>query len=181
MGGVGGGRMGLVNEDKMFALWITDFPLFERDEETNQIIPSHHIFTSPQQEDLRYLEQEPLKVRGRLFDVVLNGIELGSGSIRCHNRELQERLLRIAGVDPAQFEFFLAALDAGAPPHGGIGMGFDRIVAIFAGLDSIRDTIAFPKTTSGQGLMEGQPAEVAKDQLEKLGIRIVPKRRKKND
>jgi len=176
-----GRRMGLVNEDKMFALWITDFPLFERDEETNQIIPSHHIFTSPQAQDLRYLEQDPLKVRGRLFDVVLNGIELGSGSIRCHNRQLQERLLRIAGIDPAQFEFFLAALDAGAPPHGGIGIGFDRIVAIFAGLDSIRDTIAFPKTTSGQGLMEGQPAKVAKDQLEKLGIRIVPKRRKKND
>lgn len=176
-----GRRMGLVNEDKMFALWITDFPLFERDEETGEIVPSHHIFTSPQAQDVRYLEQDPLKVRGRLFDVVLNGIELGSGSIRCHNRQLQEKLLRIAGIDPAQFEFFLAALDAGAPPHGGIGMGFDRIVAIFAGLDSIRDTIAFPKTTSGQGLMEGQPAKVPKDQLEKLGIRIVPKRRKKND
>ena len=176
-----GRRMGLVNEDKMFALWIADFPLFERDEETNQIIPSHHIFTSPQQEDIRYLEQDPLKVRGRLFDVVLNGIELGSGSIRCHNRQLQEKLLRSAGIDPAQFEFFLAALDAGAPPHGGIGMGFDRIVAVFAGLDSIRDTIAFPKTTSGQGLMEGQPAKVAKDQLAELGIRIAPKRRKKND
>lgn len=176
-----GRRMGLVNEDKMFALWITDFPLFERDDETGEIIPSHHIFTLPQAQDLRYLEQDPLKVRGRLFDVVLNGIELGSGSIRCHNRQLQEKLLRIAGIDPAQFEFFLAALDAGAPPHGGIGMGFDRIVAIFAGLDSIRDTIAFPKTTSGQGLMEGQPAKVPKDQLEKLGIRIVPKRRKKND
>jgi aspartyl-tRNA synthetase len=176
-----GRKMGLVDDAAMKFLWITEFPLFERDEETNRIIPSHHIFTSPQQEDVRYLEQDPLKVRGRLFDVVLNGVELGSGSIRCHNRGVQEKLLRTAGVDPSQFEFFLAALDSGAPPHGGIGMGFDRIVAVFAGLSSIRDTIAFPKTTSGQGLMEGQPAEVSKDQLEELGIRIAIKRRKKND
>jgi aspartyl-tRNA synthetase len=144
-------------------------------------VPSHHIFTSPQEEDIKYLDSDPLKVHGRLFDVVLNGVELGSGSIRCHQRELQEKLLRIAGVDPSQFEFFLKALDAGAPPHGGIGMGFDRIVAIFAGLDSIRDTIAFPKTTSGQGLMEGQPAEVTKDQLEELEIKVVHKRRNKDD
>lgn len=176
-----GRKMGLVDDAAMKFVWITGFPLFERDEERGEIVPSHHIFTSPQAQDLRYLDSDPLRVRGRLFDVVLNGVELGSGSIRCHNRELQAKLLRIAGVDPDQFEFFLTALDAGAPPHGGIGMGFDRIVAIFAGLDSIRDTIAFPKTTSGQGLMEGQPAGVAKNQLEELGIRIAPKRRKKND
>lgn len=176
-----GRKMGLVDEDKMSALWVTDFPLFERDEETGRIVPTHHIFTSPQNDDIKYLDSDPLKVRGRLFDVVLNGVELGSGSIRCHQRDLQEKLLRIAGVDPVQFEFFLKALDAGAPPHGGIGMGFDRIVAIFAGLDNIRDTIAFPKTTSGQGLMEGQPAQVSKDQLEELGIRVVSKRRKKDD
>lgn len=176
-----GRKMGLVDDDKMSAVWVTDFPLFERDEERGEITASHHIFTSPYEEDLKYLEQDPLKVRGRLFDAVLNGVELGSGSIRCHNRQLQEKLLRIAGIEPSQFEFFLEALDAGAPPHGGIGMGFDRIVAVFAGLSSIRDTIAFPKTTSGQGLMEGQPAEVAKDQLSELGIRIATKRRKKND
>lgn len=176
-----GRKMGLVDDAAMKFIWVTDFPLFEREEERGEIIPSHHIFSSPHEEDLKYLEQDPLKVRGRLFDAVLNGVELGSGSIRCHRRDLQERLMRIAGVDPSQFEFFLEALDAGAPPHGGIGMGFDRIVAIFAGLDSIRDTIAFPKTTSGQGLMEGQPAKVAKDQLAELGIRIAPKRRKKND
>lgn len=176
-----GRKRGLVDEGKISALWVTDFPLFERDEETGQIVPSHHIFTSPQEQDIKYLDSDPLKVHGRLFDVVLNGVELGSGSIRCNHRELQEKLLRIAGVDPSQFEFFLKALDAGAPPHGGIGMGFDRIVAIFAGLDSIRDTIAFPKTTSGQGLMEGQPAEVTKGQLEELGIKVVSKRRNKDD
>jgi aspartyl-tRNA synthetase len=176
-----GRKMGMVDESRMSALWVTEFPLFERDEETGKIVPSHHIFTSPEEKDLKYLDSDPLRVHGRLFDLVLNGVELGSGSIRCHQRELQEKLLRIAGVDPAQFGFFLKALDAGAPPHGGIGMGFDRIVTIFAGLDSIRDIIAFPKTTSGQGLMEGQPDEVTNDQLEELGIRVVSKRRNKND
>ncbi len=174
-------KLGLVDADKMAALWVTDFPMFERDEETGNIVPAHHVFTSPQDEDLKYLDSDPLKVRGRLFDLVLNGVELGSGSVRCHNRDQQEKLLRIAGIEPAHFDFFLKALDAGAPPHAGIGMGFDRIVALFAGLDSIRDVIAFPKTTSGQGLMEGQPAPVTKSQLEELGIKLASKRRKKND
>ncbi|MBN2378608.1 aspartate--tRNA ligase [candidate division WOR-3 bacterium] len=174
-----GRKLGLVDEDQMSALWVTDFPLFELDDETGKIVPAHHIFTSPQAQDLKYLDTDPLKVRGRLFDVVLNGWELGSGSVRCHERNMQEKLLGIAGLDPAHFDFFLKALDAGAPPHAGIGMGFDRIVAIFAGLDSIRDTIAFPKTASGQGLMEGQPAEVTKLQIEELGISIARPRRKK--
>jgi aspartyl-tRNA synthetase len=174
-------KLGLVDADKMAALWVTDFPMFERDEETGNIVPAHHIFTSPQDEDLKHLDSDPLKVRGRLFDLVLNGVELGSGSVRCHNRDQQEKLLRIAGIEPAHFDFFLKALDAGAPPHAGIGMGFDRIVALFAGTDSIRDVIAFPKTTSGQGLMEGQPAPVTKSQLDELGIKLASKRRNKND
>ncbi len=172
-------KLNLVDEDALKFIWITDFPVFERDEDTGDVVPAHHIFTSPQDEDLDYLESDPLKVRGRLFDIVLNGTELGSGSIRCHKRESQEKLLRIAGIDPAQFDFFLKALQMGAPPHGGIGMGFDRIVAIFAGLDSIRDTIAFPKTTSGQGLLEGQPARVTTRQPDEPGLRFKRSRKKK--
>lgn len=174
-----GERLGLVDEKKMAALWITDFPMFELDSETGNIVPAHHIFTMPQERDLDLLDTDPLKVRGRLFDMVLNGVELGSGSVRCHKRNLQEKLLKIAGLNPEHFDFFLSALEKGAPPHAGIGMGFDRIVALFAGLDSIKDTIAFPKTTSGQGLMEGQPDEVSKQQLGELGIKL--ERRKGND
>ncbi|MBD3285538.1 aspartate--tRNA ligase [candidate division WOR-3 bacterium] len=167
-----GKRLDLVDEADMAALWVTDFPMFELDEDSGRIVPAHHIFTSPRDEDLEYLEKDPLKVRGRLFDIVLNGWELGSGSVRCHDTELQKKLLKIAGLNPAHFDFFLKALEAGAPPHAGIGMGFDRIVAIYAGLDSIRDTIAFPKTTSGQGLMEGQPSGVEESQLNELGIKV---------
>lgn len=167
-----GTKLGLVKEDEMRFVWITDFPMFERDEGEEGIVPAHHIFTVPREEDLAYLDSEPLRVRGRLFDLVLNGTELGSGSVRCHSRELQEKLLKMVKIDPGYFDFFLDALDAGAPPHAGIGMGFDRIVALFAGLDSIREVIAFPKTTSGQGLMEGQPAPVTKTQLRELGIQI---------
>lgn len=166
---------GVVDESKYAFLWVTDFPMFEMDPITGQIAPAHHIFTSPQVTDLQLLDSEPLKVKGRLFDLVLNGTELGSGSVRCHSRELQEKLLKIAGIEPRYFDFFLAALESGAPPHAGIGMGFDRIVAIFAGLESIREVIAFPKTTSGQGLMEGQPASVACFQLDELGLKFVKK------
>ncbi len=176
-----GQRLGLVDEKRMSFVWITDFPLFERDEETGKIVPAHHVFTSPQEQDMEYLEKDPLKVKGRLFDLVLNGTEMGSGSVRCHKRELQEKLLKIAGMEPKYFDFFLSALDSGAPPHAGIGMGFDRIVTLFAGLESIREVIAFPKTTSGQGLMEGQPAGVAGFQLEELGIKIEKQRKKKDD
>ncbi len=167
-----GKKMELINENDMKPVWITDFPLFEEDEDSGKIVPAHHIFTMPQKQHLEFLDSDPLKVKGRLFDMVLNGVELGSGSVRCHLRDLQEKLLRIAGIDPVHFDFFLNALDSGAPPHAGIGMGFDRIVAVFAGLESIRDVIAFPKTTSGQGLMEGQPAEVSEFQLKELGIKI---------
>ena len=151
-------------------LWVTDFPLFELDEKTGKLAASHHIFTQPKAEDIRFLETEPLKARGRLYDLVCNGNELASGSIRNHNRQLQEKLFAIAGMDKNKYTMLLDALEFGAPPHGGIAPGIDRIVMIMAGLKSIRDVIAFPKTTMAQGLLEGIPDSVTPEQLKELNI-----------
>jgi aspartyl-tRNA synthetase len=177
----------LIPKDKYRPLWVEDFPLFEWNEEEGRIQPMHHVFTSPRPEDTGALSDiEELapksgafeiirllnRIRGLQYDLVINGAELGSGSIRCHDPALQRRLLRIAGLKPENFSFLLEALEYGAPPHGGIAMGFDRIVAMLCGEESIRDVIAFPKTTSGSGLMEGSPSEVEEAQLRELGIRL---------
>lgn len=177
----------LIPKDKYRPLWVEDFPLFEWNEEEGRIQPMHHVFTSPRPEDIGALSDiEELapksgafeiirllnRIRGLQYDLVINGAELGSGSIRCHDPALQRRLLRIAGLKPENFSFLLEALEYGAPPHGGIAMGFDRIVAMLCGEESIRDVIAFPKTTSGSGLMEGSPSEVEEAQLRELGIRL---------
>lgn len=152
-------------------LWVTDFPIFEVDEKTGRLVPSHHIFTQPQAEDLKYLEKEPLTVHGRLYDLVCNGNELASGSIRNHNRQLQEKLFAIAGMAKKKYTMLLDALEYGAPPHGGIAPGIDRIVMILAGLKSLRDVIAFPKTTTAQGLLEGIPDAVDPKQLKDLHLK----------
>jgi len=153
-------------------VWITDFPLFERDEEGN-IVPSHHPFTSPKDSNWR---EEPLKAKSRAYDLILNGFEVGSGSIRISNPELQREIFEFLGYGENEIEerfgFLLKALSYGAPPHGGIALGFDRIVMILAGEESIRDVIAFPKTAQGVGLLEGCPSSVYKGQLEELGIEI---------
>ncbi len=152
-------------------LWVYDFPLFELDKETETYAPCHHIFSQPKQEDIKYLDTDPLKVHGRLYDLVCNGNELASGSIRNHNRQIQEKLFGIVKMDPTKYTMLLDALEYGAPPHGGIAPGIDRIVMVLAGLKSIREVIAFPKTTTAQGLMENIPDQVTPQQLKDLHIK----------
>jgi aspartyl-tRNA synthetase len=165
---------GAVDLSKHAFCWVTDFPLFGRDEKTGAWFPMNHPFTSPRDEDLPLLEAEPGQVRARAYDVVMDGEELGSGSIRIHRADVQERVFRALGISEAEgrdrFGFLLDALRYGAPPHGGIALGLDRICMIAAGAASLRDVIAFPKTTSGTCLMTGSPSTVADSQLRELAI-----------
>lgn len=157
-------------------LWVVDFPLFEYDPLEKRLTPAHHPFTAPREEDLPLLESEPLAVRSQAYDLVLNGVELGSGSNRIHRREIQWRIFRELGISEDEamekFSFLLEALEYGAPPHGGIALGLDRLVALFTGDESIRQVIAFPKTAAGSCLLTGAPAEVAPQQLQELGLSI---------
>ena len=155
--------------------WITDFPLFEWSEEEGRLLSMHHPFTSPHEEDIAFLEKESLRVRAKSYDLVLNGVEIGGGSIRINKLELQKTIFKVLGLNHKEaqekFGFFLDALLYGAPPHGGIALGFDRIVMILAGEESIRDVIPFPKTTSALCLMTGSPSDVGPRQLEELGLK----------
>ncbi|MDM7913999.1 MAG: amino acid--tRNA ligase-related protein, partial [Candidatus Eisenbacteria bacterium] len=157
-------------------LWVDRFPLFERDEATGRIAPAHHMFTMPLEQDIARLATDPMSVHARLYDLVLNGTELASGSIRIHRRDVQEAVMEVAGIDredaERRFGFLLRAFQYGAPPHGGIAIGLDRTVMLMAGRSSIRDTIAFPKTTSAASLMDGAPAPVDPGDLRELHIRI---------
>jgi aspartyl-tRNA synthetase len=156
--------------------WVTDFPLFEWSAEEKRLVSVHHPFTSPHGDDLAFLESDPQRVRARAYDLVLNGVEAGGGSIRIHHTALQQRVFKVLGLQPAEaeekFGFFLEALDYGTPPHGGIALGFDRIVMILAGEESIREVIPFPKTTSALCLLTGSPSAVDPRQLEELGLKI---------
>ena len=169
-------RLDLVHKNSFNFLWIVDCPMFEYSEDEGKIVASHHPFTSPRPEHLEFLESDPLRVLARSYDLVLNGSELGSGSIRIHRPDIQKRVFRVLGLSDDEVEekfgFLLRAFQFGAPPHGGIALGLERIVAIMAGRNSIRDVIAFPKTTSAYALMEDAPSTVKDNQLDELGIKI---------
>ncbi len=168
-------RLGLMKKDSFEFCWVTDFPLFEWNAEENRWQPTHHVFTSPKKEDIRYIESEPSKVKANLYDLVLNGTELGSGSIRITDPEMQERVLKVIGVSREEarkrFGFLMDAFRCGAPPHGGIGIGFDRTVALLLGFNDIREVIAFPKNKKAECPMDGSPADVDEKQLRELHIK----------
>lgn len=168
-------KFNLIPQDRFELLWIVDFPLFERDE-IGRLSPTHHPFTSPQPQDIPLLESYPEKVKARAYDIVLNGEEIGGGSIRIHQRELQEKILEILGIDRVEarekFGFLLDALSLGAPPHGGIAMGLDRIVMLLAGEKSIREVIPFPKTQKATCLLTQAPSKVNQEQLRELHIKL---------
>ena len=171
-----GRRLALVKEDVRSFLWVTDFPLFERDPQTGRLQAVHHPFTAPHPADIAKLDTAPETVRAQAYDVVLNGTELGGGSIRISDPALQSRIFALLGIDEAmasaRFGFLLEGLRAGAPPHGGIAFGFDRIAMQLAGAASLRDVIAFPKTTAARALFEGAPSVVPREDLKELHIRV---------
>jgi aspartyl-tRNA synthetase len=167
--------LGLFCEGDFKLTWIVDFPLLSYDRVEQRYKSLHHPFTSPTEQSLRTLEHEPLSAKARAYDIVMNGTEIGGGSIRIHRRDVQERMFRLLGISEAEYEtkfgFLLEALQYGAPPHGGIALGLDRLVMLLAGRESIRDVIAFPKTQSASDLMTGAPDEVGPGQLRELGLK----------
>ena len=174
-----GNQLGLRPKDKFACLWVVDFPLFEWDEETQRFYAMHHPFTAPNPEDIPLLKTDPGAVRATAYDIIVNGNELGGGSIRIHNAELQDLMFELLGFTPEraqeQFGFLMNAFKYGAPPHGGLALGFDRFVSILAGLDSIRDTIAFPKNNSGRDVMNESPSPIDVAQLDELELALAPK------
>ena len=169
-------REKLIKENTWAPLWVVDFPLFERDEKQNRLIPLHHPFTSPKSEDMDLLDKNPEGIRSLAYDIVMNGYELGGGSIRIHDSSTQKRIFDLLGISDNEaeekFGFLMNAFKYGAPPHGGMAFGFDRIVMLLAGSNQIRDVIAFPKTTSATSLMDNSPSNVDDEQLDELGLNI---------
>jgi len=172
-----GSQLGLRAGNNYKPLWVVDFPLLEWDEETNRFYAMHHPFTSPKPEHIELLSSDPKSVNANAYDLVINGVELGGGSIRIHDRDLQAKMFQILGFSDEeaedQFGFLMGAFKYGAPPHGGIAFGFDRLAAMFGGTDSIRDYIAFPKNNAGRDLMIDSPSLISDDQLDELNLRVV--------
>lgn len=171
-----GDELGLRDPNVFKPLWVVDFPLLEWDEDSERYHAMHHPFTSPKPEDLKLIETEPGKVRANAYDLAMNGVELGGGSIRIHDRDLQSRMFDLLGFSKeeaeAQFGFLMSAFEFGAPPHGGLAFGLDRLVATMGGSESIRDYIAFPKNNSGRDVMIDAPSPLEQDQLDELGIKL---------
>ncbi len=175
-----GGRLAPPSAGDFRFLWVNRFPLFEWDDEGERWEPAHHMFTLPYDDEIEFLETDPGRVHARLYDMTLNGVEIASGSIRCHDPELQRRIMSVVGIRGEEadrrFGFLLNALSYGAPPHGGIAFGWDRLITLLAGGDSIRDVIPFPKTTSGLSPMDGSPSDVEEELLADLGLRLLPRK-----
>ncbi len=173
-----GNQLGLRDKNTFAALWVLDFPLFEWDEDTQRYHAKHHPFTSPKREDIPLLDSDPGKVRANAYDMVINGTEIGGGSIRIHDRPTQQLMFKKLGFTDEeakkQFGFLMDAFEFGAPPHGGIAFGFDRLCSIFGGVDSIRDFIAFPKNNAGRDVMIDSPSTISNEQLDELGIALKP-------
>lgn len=171
-----GQRMGLRPKDKYSCLWIVDFPMYEWSDEEQRLMAMHHPFTSPKPEDVPLLDTDPARVRANAYDMVINGVEVGGGSIRIHDAKLQQKIFEILGFTPEQaqekFGFLMNAFKYGAPPHGGLAYGLDRFVSLFAELDSIRDVIAFPKNNSGRDVMLDAPGVIDQKQLDELSLAI---------
>ena len=169
-------QLGLRDKNKFNCLWVVDFPLLEKDEELNRFFAKHHPFTSPKEEDIALLDSDPGAVRANAYDMVINGVEVGGGSVRIFNSQLQKKMFQVLGFTEekaqAQFGFLMNAFKYGAPPHAGLAFGLDRLVSLFAGLDSIRDCIAFPKNNSGRDVMIDAPSVIDQEQLDELNLRI---------
>jgi aspartyl-tRNA synthetase len=175
-----GDDLGLRDATIYKPLWVLDFPLLEWDDETSRFHAMHHPFTSPKKEDMELLDEDPGKVRANAYDLVINGVEIGGGSIRIHDKDTQQLMFKHLGFTEeeaqSQFGFLMEAFEYGAPPHGGIAFGFDRLCAIFGGSDSIRDYIAFPKNNAGRDVMINSPSEISSDQLEELSLNVSKKK-----
>lgn len=174
-----GSQLGLRDKNKYSCLWVVDFPMYEWSDEEQRLMAMHHPFTSPKPEDIPLLDTDPAKVRANAYDMVINGVEVGGGSIRIHDAKLQEKVFEILGFTPEQaqtkFGFLMNAFKYGAPPHGGLAYGLDRFVSLFAGLDSIRDCIAFPKNNQGRDVMLGAPGVIDQVQLDELQLKVEKK------
>ncbi len=172
-------KFDLINKDEYKFLWVTEFPMFEWSEEDKRFFAVHHPFTAPMDEDIKFLDSEPEKVRAKAYDIVLNGFELGGGSLRIYDRGLQKKIFDLLNLKQKDIEerfgFLLEAFKYGVPPHGGLAYGFDRLIMLLLNQDYIRDVIAFPKVKDASCPLTNAPGEVFDEQLEELGIKIIKK------